>query len=122
MKGQIRRHRQVNDDLIEIYAYIHRRSPEAAEKVFNALEGSIRSLLDTPGAGRLWRTSDPRLEGLRVTVCKPYRNYLIFFRRVADGIEVFRIVHGARELGRIVEEIEIELDENDEDDAPADEA
>jgi toxin ParE1/3/4 len=110
-KRRIRRTRQVADDLIGIYLFIHRRSPQGAERVLSVLERNIRSLADTPGVGRLWDTPDPRLEGMRVAVVTPYRNYLIFFRPAPDAIEVFRVVHGAQELDRIVDEIDVEFEE-----------
>jgi toxin ParE1/3/4 len=117
MTRRIRRHPQVREDLIDIYRYIYQRSPQAAEKVYAAIQRSIRSLLDTPGVGRRWSTTDPRLAGLRVTPCTPYRNYLLFFRAVRDGIELYRVVHGARELGRIVADIEIDFEDDESDDA-----
>src|SRR5688500_7503891 len=103
---RIRRTKQVADDIIEIYRFIHARSPESAERVFNAIESSIKALLHIPGAGRLWNSSDPRLEGMRVTPLTPYRNYLIFFRRIPNGIEVFRVIQGMQQMERIVEEIQ----------------
>jgi len=110
MKGQIRRTKQVWRDIIGIYSYIQERSPQSADKVFDAIERSIQSLLDAPGMGRLWNSRDRRLEGMRVTPVRPYRNYLIFFKAVPNGIEVYRVVHGARELGRIASDIDLEFD------------
>lgn len=103
--------KQVWRDIIEIYLYVQERSPQSAEKVFDAIQRSINSLLDAPGVGRLWVSRDPRLEELRMTPVRPYRNYLIFFRAVPSGIEVFRVVHGARELGRIAFDIDLEFDD-----------
>ncbi len=110
MRRVIRRTAQVRHDIIDIYRYVHAQRPHAAEKVFDAIERSIRSLLDAPGIGRYWSSPDPRLEGLRVTTVRPYRNYLIFFRVVPDGIEVFRVVHGARELQPLVDDIEFDIE------------
>jgi toxin ParE1/3/4 len=67
----------------------------------------ILSLIDTPGIGQHWNSPDSRLAGLRHVPVTPYRNYLIFFRATEDAVEVFRVVHGARELESIVEEIPI---------------
>lgn len=111
MKRRVRRTRQVREDLIAIYVYIHEQSSQSAEKVLTALERSISSLLDTPKIGRPWDSPDPRLEGMRVAVSTPYRNYLIFFRPVPNGIEVFRVIHGAQELDRIVDEIDIDFED-----------
>jgi len=114
MKREIRRSAQARQDLIEIYRYLYPRSPQAADRVFDAIAQTIRSLLDTPGIGTRWNSPDPRLEGMRVVPARRYRNYLIFFRAVPTGIEVFRIVQGMRELQRLVDEIELDF----EDEAP----
>jgi len=111
MSRGIRRNRRFRQDLIDIYAYIHERSPQAAERVLNAIERYTQLLLDMPGIGRRWASPDPRLEGMRLAVVTPYCNYLIFFRPTRDGIEVLRVVHGARELQNIIDEIEADLDE-----------
>ena len=111
MKRRIRRTKQFRDDLLDIYAYIYRRTPRGAEKVFDAIERSVKGLLRRPGAGGRWDSPDPRLEGMRVTVVTPYRNYLIFFRAAPDGVEAFRVIHGAQELDRIVDEIDIEFED-----------
>ena len=112
MRRSIRRTNQLASDIIEIYIRIHRDNPRAADKVLAAIERSIRALVDLPGVGRYWSSPDPRLDGLRVTTVRPYRNYLIFFRAVADGIEVFRVVHGARELQPLVDEIDVDFEED----------
>jgi toxin ParE1/3/4 len=108
----IRRTRQLRQDIIDIYSYIYHRSPQAAERVFDAIERSIKALRDIPGAGRLWQSPDPRLEGIRVTVITPYRNFLIFFRPTDTAIEIYRIIHGARELDAIVDQIELEFEDD----------
>jgi plasmid stabilization system protein ParE len=107
----IRRTRQLRDDIIELYSHIYQQSPQTAEKVFDAIERSIRALPDIPGAGRLWNSTDPRLEGMRVTVVMPYRNFLVFFRPTPTAIEVLRVIRGSRALERIVDGIELDFDE-----------
>ena len=111
MSRVIRRSRQVREDIIEICRHIHHRNPSAAEAVFNAIERSVRSIAEVPGVGRYWNSPDPRLDGMRVTTVRPFRNYLIFFRAPSDQIEVFRIVHGARELEPLIDELQIDFDD-----------
>jgi toxin ParE1/3/4 len=111
MSHQVRRRKQVAGDIIEIYRYLHARSPSAADKVLDAIERSIKSLVDTPRIGSYWNSPDVRLDGMRVTTVTPYRNYLIFFRPVKDGVEVYRVLHGARNLPALIDEID--LDEDD---------
>lgn len=111
MRAKLRRTHQVRHDLLSIYRHVHARSPKAAERVFDAIERSIRSLEATPHIGRRWESRDPRLEGMRVLVVAPYPNYLVFFRLVGTTIEIHRVVHGARELERIIEDIELDFDD-----------
>jgi toxin ParE1/3/4 len=111
MPKQIRRTKQLRQDLIEIYRYIHERDPQAADKVFEAIERNIKALLETPGVGHRWDSSHPRLEGMRVAVVAPYRNYLIFFRAFPNGVEVYRLIHGARALEQIVDDIDVDFEE-----------
>jgi hypothetical protein len=63
-----------------------------------------------PGVGTICipATATP---GMRVAVVKPDRNCLVFFRAPDDAIEMFRVIHGARELDRIVDEIQLELED-----------
>jgi plasmid stabilization system protein ParE len=101
MRRGIRRTRQVADDIIAIYRFIRARSPQGAERVFDAIERSIRSLPDTPGIGRRWHSPDPRLNGMRVAVVTPYRNYLIFFRATDELSKFFALCAGRGNWGRL---------------------
>ena len=110
MSRRIRRTGQVRDDIIQIYRHIRRKSQKGADLVFDAIERSIKALGEMPGVGRLWESPDPRLEGMRITTVTPYRNYLIFFRPTREAVEVFRVVHGAEELERLIDEIDFDFE------------
>lgn len=88
---------QAARDLGEIADYISARDPTAAGRVVEEIRQRCRALADMPGMGR------PREEfapGLRSSVV---RKYLIFYRPDDKGIEVVRIVHGARDLPKLFE-------------------
>jgi toxin ParE1/3/4 len=62
-------------------------------------QDSIECLADMPGIGRAWESPLPHLAGIRVyPMPDGFRNYLIFYRPLDDGIEVLTILHGARDL------------------------
>jgi plasmid stabilization system protein ParE len=111
MKRTLRRTRQFEADLVDIYVHLHRQSPQAAEKVFSAIETSARKLIDMPGVGRSWDSSDPRLAGIRVTTVTPYRNYLLFFRPARDHVLVCRVLHAARHLQHLLDELDFAGDD-----------
>jgi toxin ParE1/3/4 len=58
-----------------------------------------------PGMSPRYEHDHPALAELRVSVLSaPFNAYLIFYRPVAGGIEVVRVLHGARDIPRILAE------------------
>jgi toxin ParE1/3/4 len=35
----------------------------------------------------------------------PFRNYLVFYRPIEDGVEVLTVLHGARDLQAVLERL-----------------
>jgi len=99
---------RVRDDLIEIYTYLHTRSPIAADRVLDAIEAAVRGLVTFPERGRLWSSDDLRLAGLRVLAVRRFPSYLVFFRPAPTQIAVYRIVHGAREIDRLLDDLDVD--------------
>jgi len=106
----IRRTRQFGRDVIAICSYIRERNADAAARVFDAIENTSETISELPGIGTIWHSPYPGLDGMRVVTVAPYRNYLIFFRLVEDTVELYRVVHGARELEPIVEQIQLDFE------------
>jgi toxin ParE1/3/4 len=102
MIRKIRRTKQARRDLIAIYNYIYPQNPSAADRVFDAIETTIRGLSWFPGTGTAWESDEPELQGLRYTPVSGYRNYLVFFRVAGRFVEIFRIVHGAQDLRKLI--------------------
>jgi toxin ParE1/3/4 len=48
------------------------------------------------GASRMFR--NPRYAYVRIWRVKGFERYLIFYRPLNDGIEVLRVIHGARNV------------------------
>lgn len=79
-------------DLEEIHDFIASESPAAALKLINLLEKKCKSLAKSPLMGRTRTELAPRLRSL------PFGHYIIFYRPFLEGIEVIRVLHGAREI------------------------
>lgn len=83
---------QAGRDLEEIEAFISLDNPDAAARLLVSVRETCALLARQPQLGRsrfeLW----PGLRGF------PVGNYLIFYRPAAEGIEVIRVLHGARDL------------------------
>ena len=79
-------------DLVEAALRIAEENPLAADRWLDAMEEKCRRLAQMPGLGRKRPDLAPDLRGF------PVGNYIIFYREVAEGIQVIRILHGARHL------------------------
>jgi toxin ParE1/3/4 len=93
-------------DLDEQFLYIAQRSREAALRFFQAAEASFEKLAAMPELGQRQSFGRTELAGLRVWQVRGFENYLIFYRPVEGGIEIVRVLHGARDIAAIFEEEE----------------
>lgn len=94
---------QARIDLAGCYAYIGERNSEAARRFLLAAEATLAALARLPGTGASFEVENPRLAGLRCGRVKRFKNYLIFYLPIAGGIDVIRVLHGARNLRDILE-------------------
>jgi toxin ParE1/3/4 len=91
-------------DLDDQAAYLAREaSLDVALRFYDAAAATFEAIARMPGLGERRPTTDPRLEGLRVRRIQGFEKHLIFYRAVADGIEIVRVLHGARDIDRLLE-------------------
>lgn len=84
-------------DLREILAYIARDNRDRAQRFVDKLEDKCAMLA---ASSHLGFECDDLQPGLRVW---PVGRYLIFYRTASGGIEIVRVVHGARDIPRLFE-------------------
>lgn len=80
------------NDLDEIWFHIALDNSEAADALLDTIDKQSTSLVRNP---RLGRARPELLEELRSF---PVGNYVLFYRPMDDGIEIVRVLHGARDL------------------------
>ena len=85
-------------DLDDIATYIADRNPSAAIQEVERLSGKFLLLAGQPLLGEVRNDLPGCPRALSAG------NYLILYRPVADGIEVARMVHAARDISAIVPE------------------
>lgn len=90
-------------DLQEVSDYLYQFSPTAASGFLHAAESTIQFLETSPGLGRACRFRDSALVGVRKRLIRGTK-YLVYYRPIEEGIEVLRVLHGARDVGRILGE------------------
>jgi toxin ParE1/3/4 len=83
---------QAQEDLLDIWCHIACDNPHQADRYLDFLEGRLTLLASSPGMGLSHDELEPGLLGF------PVDNYLIFYRQVDVGIEIVRVLHGAREI------------------------
>ena len=88
----------VEDELWGIWHFIAQDNPDAATRVINAAYETFQMLAANPGLGRRRQFHNPKLHDVRSWRISSYPNYLIFYRAVADGIQVNHVYHGAQDI------------------------
>lgn len=90
--SKVERSRASVADYEEIWRYIARDNPSAADRLITAFERHLSTLAAMPAIGRE--------EALLATGLRsfPVGNYLIFYRAAAEGIALVRVLHGARDI------------------------
>ena len=88
---------QAQTDLEEIWLYIAEHNIPAADRFLDTLHERFVLLAGQPLLGRARPELAPNLRSLSVG------NYVIFYRPIDDGIEVARVLHGARDIDAIFE-------------------
>ncbi|MEC4819600.1 MAG: type II toxin-antitoxin system RelE/ParE family toxin [Scytonema sp. PMC 1069.18] len=95
--SQVIRTPKAKNDLKEIWNYIADYSEERADSLLKMLGEKMQTLAQFPLMGK---ERAEILEGLRSF---PVNNYIIFYRPIDNGIEVIRVLHGARDIESLFE-------------------
>jgi toxin ParE1/3/4 len=90
MSDRYRLTRQAEADVLEIWLYVAEDSIEAADRLVDRFTKTYEILAAQPHSGTKLDRYRP---GLR---CFSVGDYAIFFTPTDDGIEVYRVLHGAR--------------------------
>ena len=85
-------------DLVEIWDYIADDSEVRADAFVATIDAKFQTLAKQPGIGRM---RDELATGLRSL---PIGRYVIFYLSQADGIEIIRVLHGARDIDTIFQD------------------
>jgi toxin ParE1/3/4 len=78
-------------------------SLETALRFYDAAAASFATLARMPAMGERWPSVAPRLAGVRVWRVEGFPKHLIFYRPTDDGIDIVRVLHGARDLETVLE-------------------
>jgi toxin ParE1/3/4 len=113
----IRRHPSARRDLVDIfYRYAREGSLGTARRFLSQAEATFQRLASQPGIGARFDPENAHLATLRFFPVSRFKKYLVFYRPAPGGIEILRVLHGARDLQGILTD---DLDVADVDDEGA---
>ena len=85
-------------DVEDIFSYFAQFSVGSSRKVLKELAQKFKLLAENPKIGR---THDEFIINLRSF---PYKNYVIFYFPIENGVEIYRVLHGARDIEDLFED------------------
>lgn len=95
------------EDLSDIWDYAAESDIERADRLLDLIYENCQRLAEYPEMGR---ARHELLVGLHSFTVK---NYVIFYQPIADGIEVLRVLHGARDIHHVFDEMVGELGDDE---------
>jgi len=95
---------RAQDDILRQFRWylVEQDAAEAAFRFVEAVEASVEQLLRMPNMGAPRELRNPALKGLRLWPVKEFAEFLIFYVVVGDTVRVIRILHGKRDIDRIL--------------------
>lgn len=88
-------------DLVDLVSYLAAENSRGAAEVLDHIEARLEALQSHPFVGRLPHNPKLTALGYRVLVID---NYLVFYKVRGNAVLVHRILHGARDLLRVLSE------------------
>jgi toxin ParE1/3/4 len=102
MARRLVRKRAAELDLADQVERIAREQPAAARRYLLAVERAFDRLLEMPEMGVRRTFRHPKLAGLRMWPVPGFKNFLIFYRVTPRCVEIVRILHGTRDIPRVL--------------------
>jgi toxin ParE1/3/4 len=78
-------------------------SLETALRFYDAACSTFEKMTRMPALGERRDSADPRLAGLRVWRVEGFEKHLIFYRPTDDGVDIIRVLHGARDIASVLD-------------------
>jgi toxin ParE1/3/4 len=94
-------------DLLEQFVHFGEEAGlTVASRYYAAVNTTCKILVKQPRSGSAYRSDIVSLKGIRRIPVRGFEKYLIFYLRTANGIELVRVIHGARNILQILAEDE----------------
>jgi toxin ParE1/3/4 len=97
-------HDKALDDIQSIAHYIARDNLSTALRFYDAAQLAFDFLSSMPGAGPQLNSPLHSIPDLRFWPISRFRNYLVLYKPLPNGVEILRVIHGARDINSILSE------------------
>ena len=104
MSRVVRRRPGVWRDVVDIADYIARDNLGASLRFIDAVERTVTGLAEMPGKGKAREPIDAALHGVRSYAVDGFPNHLVFYTFDDHRVLVIAVLHGARDVGRVLRE------------------
>lgn len=95
--------RRADRDIDEQLVFLAKQGHRVAGDFLDSVERTFQLLAESPDRGFRW-DDDPSLErGIHVWSIRDFPNMLVFYRPIKGGVEIIRVLHGARDLATLLE-------------------
>lgn len=84
--------------------YLGARRPEVGERFLRSVRRDYAFLAEHPNAGAVRTSAIKAYRALRSWPVGGFHNYLIFYLPKRNGVEIVRVLHGARDIARLFRE------------------
>jgi len=95
---------RARSDVVELATYIGKENASAANRFLDSCEATFQFLAESLQSGGIYQTKNNRFVELRVIRIKGFPNHLTFYLERANGIEIVRVLHGARDLDVLLQD------------------
>jgi toxin ParE1/3/4 len=92
----------IADILEQAYWYVEQSGRPLALRSEMAVTSAVSYVVSHPSAGAPCTFRSPELRGVRRTAIPRFPKHLVFYRYDDEEVLVLRIVHGARDLERLL--------------------
>jgi plasmid stabilization system protein ParE len=92
---------QANADLDEIAFWLRLESEALRDRFLAAAQATAKDLTAFPNSGFEVSFGDAEVRDCRWALIRGFRNHLLIYRGLPEGIQIVRIIHGWRDLDEL---------------------
>jgi toxin ParE1/3/4 len=98
MAERVTRRPDVRRDLVELADHMSHDNLDAALRFLDAAERTFTFLAANRDVGSVCHFAQAESAGLRAWPIDGFGNYLVFYRPTDEGVDIVRVLHGARDI------------------------